>query len=732
MVNTLPKRGKGSLGEDADPVVLGESSKRYQRKKAQYPGVDSTSASSHSSLISGKTPRSGSRKRQAMGDAQESLNSLLQSPADSGQPTLLSSSGAQRNTRGRIASPAPRSNGAHTRPVNTGNLIDGSTARSASHNATDRMLAIVPATRTQALYLDEEVHDVPTTRLSMGLQIAGERVQSARDRVGLLVKTDNHDAFGLGAPLASELPHMQSSRRHAARWVTRYATHLVVLVVVGALVAFGGLKALTVHSAFPNGLNAVDAYATDYFLDEGDMQESYAAIESMDFQMTLPRTELGSADAASNSRVYVAPVEGKDGLAGRQLNVRTTVTAYEVEAGDTVESVAAKFDVMAETVMGSNGIWDSEEELAVGRVLYVPPIDGMYYVPREGDTVAAVARKFQADPSALRSYRSNSISGEVLTAGQAIVVPGGMMPMRESAITYVTRKGDTLKKVAARFGVDVPTLMRANSIPDPAEVAPGTSLRILPVAGMEYRTQTGDTVFSVADKFGVSTQMILDFSPNGVSADGTLPVDRLITVPGGSPPNEVAAARLAAAKEAEQAQQASRQQAAREESSSSSGSSAQAQIKPVAPKATPKPVQQAKPTPAPAKPATTYGGGTGSLGWPLRSFVITQYFNGSHNGLDIAAPAGNNIYAAGAGEVIWSGWRTDGLGYAVFIDHGNGLVTLYGHMIRQPAVYVGQYVSRGEIIGYVGSTGRSTGPHTHFMVKSSNTNRNPLNYLGNP
>jgi murein DD-endopeptidase MepM/ murein hydrolase activator NlpD len=378
--------------------------------------------------------------------------------------------------------------------------------------------------------------------------------------------------------------------------------------------------------------------------------------------------------------------------------------------------------------MGSNGIWDSEEALAAGRVLQVPPIDGMYYVPSAGDTVASVARKFQADPSLVRGYGPNNLSGEVLTPGQPILVPGGMMPMREVAINYVTRKGDTLKKVAARFGVDVPTLLHANDIPDPTYVEPGTSLRVLPVAGMEYRIQTGDTIFTVADKFGVSTQMISDFSPNGVSGDGKLPVDKLIVVPGGRPPSEVAAARLAAAKEAERANESSQPESVRVDKPAESVAPAGA-AKPAAPKpATPKPVTP-KPTP---KPEVGYKGGSGTLGWPIKSFVITQYFSSRHNGLDLAAPAGTNIYAAGSGTVIWSGWRTDGLGYCVFIDHGNGLTTVYGHMIRQPRVYVGQHVVRGQIIGNVGSTGRSTGPHTHFMVKvgSSRNYRNPLSYLG--
>ena len=359
-------------------------------------------------------------------------------------------------------------------------------------------------------------------------------------------------------------------------------------------------------------------------------------------------------------------------------------------------------------------IWDSEQELDPGEILQVPPIDGMYYVPRAGDTLASVARYFQADPSLIVGYGPNNLTDGTVKVGQPLIVPSGMMPQRTADITYSTRQGDTLKKIAARFQLDVPTIVHANDIPDPAAIAPGTQLRILPVIGMEYKVSSGDTVLSVADKFGVTSQNILDFSPNNLNASSTLAADTVIMVPGASPPSEVAAARLASAKQAE----AAKSTTSTKSTSSSSSSNVGNTISKTAPKAIP-------------APQSSYSGGSGSLGWPLSNFVITQYFSSHHNGLDLAAPAGTPIHAAGSGEVIWAGWRTDGLGYCVFIDHQNGLLTVYGHMIRQPSVRVGQYVSRGQVIGNVGSTGNSTGPHTHFMVKvgSGRNYRNPLGWL---
>lgn len=118
--------------------------------------------------------------------------------------------------------------------------------------------------------------------------------------------------------------------------------------------------------------------------------------------------------------------------------------------------------------------------------------------------------------------------------------------------------------------------------------------------------------------------------------------------------------------------------------------------------------------------------GTGNLVWPSYCTYISsrqgprvhpitgEYKN--HGGTDIAASYGSAIYAADSGRVVSSsdGWN-GGWGNYVMIDHGNGMQTLYAHMSSR-AVSVGQTVSRGQTIGYVGSTGMSTGPHLHFEM----------------
>ena len=134
--------------------------------------------------------------------------------------------------------------------------------------------------------------------------------------------------------------------------------------------------------------------------------------------------------------------------------------------------------------------------------------------------------------------------------------------------------------------------------------------------------------------------------------------------------------------------------------------------------------------------ASSGGGGTGRFMWPCRG-VITSYFGWRthpvfgttkyHSGMDIGVDYGTPIYAADSGTVIYSGWL-GGYGYAVMIDHGSGLVTLYGHN-QALNVYEGQYVTKGTCIAYAGSTGYSTGPHCHFEVRLHGEVTEPLNYL---
>ena len=121
---------------------------------------------------------------------------------------------------------------------------------------------------------------------------------------------------------------------------------------------------------------------------------------------------------------------------------------------------------------------------------------------------------------------------------------------------------------------------------------------------------------------------------------------------------------------------------------------------------------------------------------PFRGdYGISQNFGDTdtsafHTGIDYLCPAGTPILASEAGQVFFAGWKDGGYGYCVFLKHPDGMVTIYEHLLKDIPVRIGQNVAKGQVIGYSGSTGNSTGPHLHFEMRDANGNAvNPLRYL---
>lgn len=132
---------------------------------------------------------------------------------------------------------------------------------------------------------------------------------------------------------------------------------------------------------------------------------------------------------------------------------------------------------------------------------------------------------------------------------------------------------------------------------------------------------------------------------------------------------------------------------------------------------------------APASTSTQLFG-NGDLSWPINGGYISDPYisNRNHRGLDIAAPADTEIFAADGGVVLTAGWNHHGYGYYIIIQHENGYETLYAHC-NQLLCNVGETVTRGQLIALVGSTGNSTGNHLHFEVRRNGVNYNPADFL---
>lgn len=116
---------------------------------------------------------------------------------------------------------------------------------------------------------------------------------------------------------------------------------------------------------------------------------------------------------------------------------------------------------------------------------------------------------------------------------------------------------------------------------------------------------------------------------------------------------------------------------------------------------------------------------------PVEDYVFTSSYGPrwgrTHEGIDLAVSTGTEVSAAAEGVVIQSGWN-GGYGISIYVDHGNGIITRYGHL-SQAYAQVGRKVKQGEIIGLSGNTGNSTGPHLHFEIRIGDESVNPVNYV---
>ncbi len=277
----------------------------------------------------------------------------------------------------------------------------------------------------------------------------------------------------------------------------------------------------------------------------------------------------------------------------------------------------------------------------------------------------------------------NIVSGNaILPATGPLGVSDGNDVLDPSSLTtsvYVVRKGDSITQIAKMFNVSANTILWANDIKKGEKLAEGDVLFILPVSGLEHTVTKGQTLQSIAKLYKADVSDIIIF--NDLTPDTKLVVGDKLMIPGGEMFDE--------------------------------GGD--------------KPALNLSSTLARDKKYYETHPLLDLLGFfinPVPTGRKTQGLHGPGNrGIDIGAPTGTPIYASASGTILVVktgcklGQRRCGGGYGnmAIVQHSNETKTLYGHMSKL-AAHTGDQVTRGEIIGYVGSTGRSTGPHLHFEV----------------
>jgi len=272
---------------------------------------------------------------------------------------------------------------------------------------------------------------------------------------------------------------------------------------------------------------------------------------------------------------------------------------------------------------------------------------------------------------------------------------------------YTVQTGDTLFGIAEKYGLKPSTLLFGNydTLKDtPHSLRPGQNLNILPVDGTYYEWQGIENLTTVASFFGVDAESIINFPGNHLDPDaiGDMGHPNIVTgtwlvAPGGTRAFNSWSAPIGITR---------------------------------------------------SNPASTVVVGLGAcgaisggnVGFGTFIYPTTEHWlSGTsfhpelgHSAVDFAGSLGNAIYATDAGVVVYAGWNDWGYGNLIILDHGNGWQSLYGHL-SQVNVSCGQSVGQGDVIGLMGSTGNSTGPHLHFELMNTTLGKvNPLDYLPAP
>ncbi len=273
---------------------------------------------------------------------------------------------------------------------------------------------------------------------------------------------------------------------------------------------------------------------------------------------------------------------------------------------------------------------------------------------------------------------------------------------RDEVLQYTVEAGDTVFGIADKFGLKPETILWANQFvlgDNPHNLRPGQKLNILPLNGTYHRWSTGDGLNGVAKFFNVTPEDIIAYPGNrldpttiGDWASPNIQAGTWLVIPGG-----------------------------RREFVNWSA--------PAIPLDNPGVAKVL----GPGACASVASGavGAGMFIWPADNHYLSGFDwnpNANHSGIDVDGDLGMPVYAVDNGVVVYAGWNNWGYGNVIVINHGNGWQTLYAHL-DQYYVSCGQSVYQTNIIGSIGSTGKSSGPHLHFEMMYNGTKVNPHDYL---
>jgi murein DD-endopeptidase MepM/ murein hydrolase activator NlpD len=254
---------------------------------------------------------------------------------------------------------------------------------------------------------------------------------------------------------------------------------------------------------------------------------------------------------------------------------------------------------------------------------------------------------------------------------------------RDSVMVYTVQPGDTLSEIAHRYGLTLQELVETNKLQNPHKMGIGMKL-VIRRNEVAHSVQRGETLNQIAERFAVKKELLIERNPLLQLLPDNLYVGQVVYVP--------------------------------------------------VPEASPMLAGNVQLRRQMAQAASRKATRMRAMDWPVKEATITSGFGMRwgrlHKGLDLwnEGEGKTPIHAAKEGVVVEAGTNRGGYGYMVVLDHGEGLQTYYAHL-RRIVVSPGQVIRQGDILGYMGRTGDSTGYHLHFEVRQDDVPMNPLRYL---
>ncbi len=323
----------------------------------------------------------------------------------------------------------------------------------------------------------------------------------------------------------------------------------------------------------------------------------------------------------------------------------------------------------------------------------------------------------QASASALETVPTISVEGSANIQPVSMETFGGIPRLaqvhttipsrpRQDVEKYTVVEGDTIFGIAEKYGLKPETILWGNYyvlLDDPHALKPGQVLNILPVDGTYHQWQQGEGLNGISSYYGVKPEDVINYPANkldpatiGDPANPNIAPGTWLVIPGGRREFISWSAPLGVTRE--------------------------------------NPASARVLGPGACDPISGGAIGYGTFIWPANKHYLSGFDytpNTNHFGIDVAGNEGEAVYATDAGVVVYAGWNNYGYGNMIMVDHGNNFQSLYGHL-SAINVQCGQSVGQGDVIGAIGTTGHSSGPHLHFEIRAISSFVNPHDVLPPP